>query len=88
MCQKFDEVFELYVDDNRYSVPTLRFVAATNPARVWAVASQLLNESQHHIGVEIRVADRRVGGLGTYTTSSGGSPPRSTTSALGTRNNE
>jgi hypothetical protein len=73
---ELDGVFEVYIEDDRYSVPTLRFVVADSSTRAWEMALQLLNENQHHIGVEIRVGDRSLGGLGTYTTSSGCGPPR------------
>jgi len=55
--------FELFIDDDRYSVPTLR-ILATDKARALALAKAALAESAHHLGVELYGDDRRVLGLG------------------------
>ena len=66
MLDEFDGFFELYVDDDRYRVPTLRFLRAMNEAQARHIAAQLFRESPHHLGVEVRLRDRRVDALGTF----------------------
>jgi hypothetical protein len=60
------QTFEFYLDDDRYSVPTLKLVVADDEARALAVAQTLLDESGHHRGVEVCVAGERVTGLGSF----------------------
>jgi hypothetical protein len=45
--------FEIYVFDDRYSVPTLHFVSAKDEARTRDIARRILGESDHHLGVEV-----------------------------------
>lgn len=56
--------FELFIDDDRYSVPNLRFLAASDEARARTAAIQVLSESPHYRGVELFSDDRRLFGLG------------------------
>ena len=56
--------FELYVDDDRYSVPTLHLIAARDEAHAMAVAQARLDESHHHCGVELWQDGRRLAALG------------------------
>lgn len=44
---------EIYVVDDRYSVPTLRFVDAKDEARARDVAEEILSESAHYLSVEV-----------------------------------
>jgi hypothetical protein len=60
--------FEIYLDDDRYSVPTLHLVVADDPAMALTMAERLLADSPHHLGAEICVAGERVAGLGTFAT--------------------
>jgi hypothetical protein len=46
--------FEIYIDDERYTVPTLHLIAAPDHARAIEMANHLLEESAHHRGVEVR----------------------------------
>lgn len=57
--------YEVYVDDDRYQVPSLYLISALNEARAHAIANELLSSSAHHRGVELRRAGERVLGLGT-----------------------
>lgn len=56
--------YEVYVDDDRYQVPSLYLISATNLARAQAIADELLRGSEHHHGVELRHAGERLLGLG------------------------
>ena len=56
--------FQLFIDDDRYSVPTLRILAAADEACARILAEQILVESTHHVGVELYGADHRLFGLG------------------------
>jgi len=68
MLDQFANFFELYVDDDRYVTPTLQFLVAQDEQEARRLAAQLFMESTHHLGVEVRLGDRRVGALGTYAT--------------------
>jgi hypothetical protein len=58
-------VFEIYLDDDRYSVPTLHLlVAATDEAAAWRVAEEMMRENAHHRGAELWRDDQRVAVLG------------------------
>lgn len=50
--------YSLYVEDDRYSVPTLEFVTASDVTAALRVASAKLADSPHHRGVEVREDDR------------------------------
>lgn len=52
--------FELFINDDRYSVPNLRFLAASSEAWARTAAMQALSESPHHLGVELYSGDRRL----------------------------
>jgi hypothetical protein len=45
--------FQIYIDDDRYTVPTLYIASLASQARAREVAERLLNESDHHLGVEV-----------------------------------
>jgi hypothetical protein len=55
------KIFTLYVDDDRYSVPTLFTVDVHDDAGAMAFATELLNSSPHYLAVEVWDDDRRVG---------------------------
>lgn len=55
------KLFALYVDDDRYSVPTLFTVDLPDDASAMSFASELLNSSSHYLAVEVWDEDRRVG---------------------------
>lgn len=56
--------FELYIDDDRYSVPTLHLIAALDEAMALEMARIRLEESDHHVGVELWRDGRRLVVLG------------------------
>ena len=58
--------FEIYLDDARYLVPTLKLIAAPDEDGAIKIAQLLLEESGHHRGVEICQGGQRITGLGTY----------------------
>jgi hypothetical protein len=58
--------FEAYIDDNRYSVPSLYLIVAETDARARALAEEILGSSDHHQGVELRRDGERIFGLGSY----------------------
>ena len=55
--------FEVYVDDSRYSVPTLYLIAADEAGAVEA-ARKMVSDSAHHLGTELRLDGRRLIGFG------------------------
>lgn len=52
--------FQLFINDDRYSVPTLRFLTAPSGLRACELAERALQESPHHLGVELYRSDRRL----------------------------
>src|SRR5688572_19892493 len=60
------ETFEIYLDDDRYAVPTLHFVVVDDQAIALAIARRLIDDSPHHLGAEICREGERVAGLGTF----------------------
>jgi hypothetical protein len=58
--------YEVFIDDDRYSVPTLLLINAETEARACAHAETLLQESPHHRGVELRRDGARVFGTGSF----------------------
>lgn len=56
--------FEIYVDDARYSVPTLHLLAGVDEAHARRAAQAYLADSPHHRGVELWQAGRRIAVLG------------------------
>jgi hypothetical protein len=55
------KIFALYVEDDRYSVPTLVTAELPDDAAAMAHAMALLNASPHYRAVEVWDDDRRVG---------------------------
>lgn len=58
-----EHTFEVYIDDSRYSVPTLYLIAA-NEAGAIAAARRMVSDSPHHLGAELRLDGRRLIGFG------------------------
>jgi hypothetical protein len=56
--------FELYVDDDRYSVPTLHLITAPDAETALAAAEARLADSIHYRGVELWQSGRRLLALG------------------------
>jgi hypothetical protein len=60
----FPQTYELYLDDDRYAVPTLHLIPARDEARAVEIASRLLAESPHHRGAELCQGGERIAVLG------------------------
>ena len=58
--------FELYLDDDRYAVPTFKLIEAADEAAAVALAHRLLRESPHHRGAELCRGGARLALLGSY----------------------
>jgi len=58
------KTFEVFVDDDRYTVPTLHLVSAADERRARELAESLMRESAHHRGVELRWEGARLYGAG------------------------
>jgi hypothetical protein len=58
--------FEIYIDDDRYSVPSLYLITAANEAGAREAARKLLRDSEHHLGVDLRSDGARLLALGSY----------------------
>ena len=56
--------FELFVHDDRYSVPTLHLVSCRDEAGAQAAAEALLRAGPHHLGVEVCCGDEHILSLG------------------------
>jgi hypothetical protein len=57
-------VFELYIDDDRYAVPSLYLITAITEAEARAEAEGVWDNSDHHLGVELRRDGERIYALG------------------------
>lgn len=55
--------FEVYVDDTRYSVPTLYLIAADEAGAIEA-ARRMVSNSPYHLGTELRLDGERLIGFG------------------------
>ena len=58
--------YEIFIDDARYSVPTLQLVAARDTFEALEMAQALMRDGAHHLGVELCHGGLRLAGLGTY----------------------
>lgn len=47
------KAFNLFIEDDRYSVPTVKLAVAETESRALAIATQQLAASPHHLAVEI-----------------------------------
>ncbi|HEY1751581.1 MAG TPA: hypothetical protein VGG29_09970 [Caulobacteraceae bacterium] len=56
--------FEVYVEDDRYSVPSLYLITAPSEARARAIAEEMWRSSDHHVGIELRRNGERIFALG------------------------
>jgi hypothetical protein len=56
--------FEAFVHDDRYTVPTLHLVSATDEATARGLADELLRASPHHLGVELCRNGEQLAALG------------------------
>ena len=58
--------YEVFVDDDRYKVPSLYLITAGSEMRARAIADELWRTSLHHRGVELRREGERLIGLGSF----------------------
>jgi hypothetical protein len=56
--------FEVFVHDDRYSVPTLHLISAADDGDARGTADALLRASPHHLGVELWRDGEQVAALG------------------------
>jgi len=59
-------IFEIFLDDSRYAVPTLHLVPADDAAAARQIAQRLIEESEHHLGAEICFQGVRLAALGAF----------------------
>jgi len=83
MAWPVDETFEIYVDDDRYAVPTFHLIPAEDEDVAFRVARRLLEESPHHLGVEVCLDGRRLTGIGSFATRRAAMPQSSSGSSSG-----
>jgi hypothetical protein len=50
--------FTVFIDDSRYSVPTLKVVVAADEARARELAMRELAASENHLSVEVQESGR------------------------------
>ena len=55
--------YTIYIEDERYSIPTLLFVSVTDEAAVRRIAREKLAEP-HHLSVEVRDGETLLFNLG------------------------
>lgn len=68
MSASFKEMFELYLDDARYSVPTLHLIAAADESAAFETARHMLAGNPNYRGAELCRDGERLGGLGSFST--------------------
>jgi hypothetical protein len=61
-------MFEIFVDDDRYAVPTLHFVTAEDDLAAEVIARRMLAENAHHLGAEVCRDGNRILGVGSFAT--------------------
>ena len=58
------QTFAFYVEDDRYTVPTLKLEVCYDQFEARARAETILRQSPHHRGVEVCLEGERVFGIG------------------------
>lgn len=66
MSVQLRPIFEIYVDDSRYAVPTLHLVSAEDEAAARQIVARLIGESEHHLGAELCYEGELLAAVGTY----------------------
>ena len=66
MTAVLQETYELYVEDDRYAVPTLLLISARSEAEAMETAWRVVAESIHHRGAELCLGGRRLAGIGSF----------------------
>ena len=60
MTSLLRQCYELYLDDDRYVVPTLHLIVTSDAQSARRTAERLLNENSHHLGAELWRQGRRL----------------------------
>ena len=63
---RMSDAFEVFIDDDRYRVPTLYLITAENETQARALAEGIWRESRHHHGVELRRSGEPLYGAGSF----------------------
>lgn len=58
------QTFAFYVEDNRYTVPTLKLEGCLDELEAHSRAETILGQSPHHCGVEVCLDGKRLFGIG------------------------
>lgn len=66
MSVQLRPIFEIYLDDSRYAVPTLHLVPADDEVTAQQIVQRMIDESEHHLGAEICFDGRLLAALGTF----------------------
>lgn len=66
MSVKLRPIFEIYLDDSRYAVPTLHLVPADDSAAARQIVQRMIDESEHHLGAELCFDGELLASLGTF----------------------
>jgi hypothetical protein len=59
-------IFEIYVEDDRYAVPTLHLVAAEDEADARRIVDRLIQENAHHLAAELYSEGHLLDGFGSF----------------------
>lgn len=66
MSVQLRPIFEIYMDDSRYTVPTLHLAPADDICEAQMIAERMIAESEHHLGAEICHGGERLAAFGTF----------------------
>lgn len=66
MSVQLQPIFEIYVDDSRYAVPTLHLMPAPDEASARQIVERILSESTHHVGAELCYDGELLAAVGTF----------------------
>ena len=66
MSVKLRPIFEIYLDDSRYAVPTLHLVPADDSTTARQIVQRMIDESEHHLGAELCYDGELLAALGTF----------------------
>jgi hypothetical protein len=73
----FERTFQIFIDDNRYTVPSLYIVTVRSEQRAREIAERLVQESDHHLGAEICENGEPLMTLGSYAERAAAALPQS-----------
>lgn len=68
MSVQLRPTFEIYLDDSRYTVPTLYLVPADDADAARRIVEQMMEESVHHLGAELCFDGQLLAAMGTFAT--------------------